>query len=129
MTSERFFRRLESVQGEFLLLLSRGQPALTDASYEERCKFFDLLPLRTRRLMISAMVCFDVLQGTIDAPNILSRLYLNCSLRRVRNQDFLRVDCHHSNYGLNEPLTSFHVLMVSRISSTLALIGRNSRTG
>jgi hypothetical protein len=48
------------------------------------------------------MFIFDILSGTVNSSNLLSRI--NAPWYHTRTGDFLRVDFHRTNYGVHDPL-------------------------
>ena len=104
--SVTLFKNIEKVQANFLKYISRYDRITMNLTYNEKCTYYGMQTLATRRTMASSMFCFDTLTGMIDAEFILSQMALNCNTRNLRNVQFMRTDKHRSNYGQNEPINA-----------------------
>lgn len=102
--------RIESIQRKFLLFALRRLPWRRDSfvlpAYESRCKLINLETLEERRKNTSIFFVYDLLNGRIDAPNLLAQLNINVPPRRLRNHDFLSLGRHRTNYALFGPISS-----------------------
>lgn len=102
--------RIESIQKKFILYALRHLPWRRDnfilPSYEDRCFLIRLESLSGRRCNAKLIFLFDLLNGHIDAPNILSAVGFSVPLRQLRSHDLFNVPFHRTNYGFFGPLSS-----------------------
>lgn len=75
-------------------------------SYTSRCDLIGIESLLRRRINLGAMFVFDVLTGRLDSPNLASKFQINVPTRTLRNDSFLVLARHRSNYGLFEPVNN-----------------------
>jgi hypothetical protein len=101
--------RVERVQRRFIRYALRGL-GWTDMHdlppYEDRCALLHLYTLAKRRSVACMMFIFDVLNGRVNSPGLLSVLNLIAPRYSTRGTEFLRIDFHRTNYGVHEPLSS-----------------------
>lgn len=99
--------RIESIQKQFVIYALRHLRLRADnyvlPSYNLRCKMVDLIALDQRRFNSRVFFMYDLLNGFIDAPNLLSLVKLIVPNYRFRRNDFLRTTFHRTLYGENEP--------------------------
>ena len=102
-------QRVESVQRKFVRYAQR-YTSWPDPSnqpiYEERCKMLNLDLLSVRRDVAKATFVSDLLQSSIDCPEILQLVDFNIRRRSLRTHYFLRIPRARTNYGQREPITS-----------------------
>ena len=79
---------------------------LNQPSYEERCATLGLDLLSVRRNVAKALFIADLLNSSIDCPEILEQVNFHIRLRTLRSHQFLRVPRALTNYGRNEAVTS-----------------------
>lgn len=101
--------RLESIQRNFSRYAVKKMNRFGDVDmpcYESRLLILNLEHLHTRRNVAGKMFIADILRGTIDAPDILSKVMLNVKLYNgaLRNSELLYVPFHRTNYGRFEPV-------------------------
>ena len=96
--------KIERIQMNFTRFLTRTNENLINMCYEDRCKYYDLDSLRNRRVMASALMCFDILMGHVNSPNLLAELNMSCISTSVRRGQFLRLNLYRMNYGMNNPI-------------------------
>lgn len=102
-----YIKRLESVQKKFLRFALRGLPwadTLNLPAYEDRLKLLSLQTLELRRHTAQTRFIHRLLNGDINAPNLLSKLNINSRPCTLRTNDFLYQSMARTNYGLNAPL-------------------------
>jgi hypothetical protein len=73
--------------------------------YEDRCTLLHLDTLTKRRSIACVMFIFDVLNGIVNSPNLLSVLDLITPPYPTRGTEFIRIYFHQTNYGLHEPMS------------------------
>jgi hypothetical protein len=73
--------------------------------YEDICALLHLDTLAKMRSIACVMFVFYVLSGRVNSPNLLSVLDLITPRYPSRCTEFLRIDCHRTNYGLHEPMS------------------------
>lgn len=97
-------KRLEKIQNKFsknlFYKMNWSNPIL---GHNDRNKFLDICSLAQRRIASSALCCFDILNGNINSPEILSKIKFNVPQRQLRSSETLHLDFHRTNYGLQEP--------------------------
>ena len=94
--------KLEKVQKSFLRYYLKNEPFIED--YELMCKHAGIEPLQVRRKISSIMICFKLLIGKVDCPNILGKLNLNCPSVNLRRPEMLRPQRRTTNYAFFEPI-------------------------
>ena len=70
--------KIEKIQVNFIQFLTRNNNFLINMNYKDRCTYFDIDSLKNRRMVNSALMCFDILTGNIDCPELLAELNINC---------------------------------------------------
>lgn len=102
-------KRIESIQKKFLLYALRylgWRNRRELPSYADRSKLIALESLEQRRRNASVNFVFDMLNGRIDAPVLLSRINFHCPRRNLRSRELLELDKHRTLYGNHEPITN-----------------------
>lgn len=80
-----YIKRLESVQKRFLWQLSfKCNLAKILPSYEDRLRHFHLKTLYSRRKLLDNMFLYKLINGHIDAPNLLCKTNINVPSRLPR---------------------------------------------
>jgi hypothetical protein len=95
--------RIELLQKKFVRYAwcSLGWSDMFDLPpYVDRCAFIRLETLAKRRANACVMFIFEILSGRVHSSNLLSLTSINASW----TSDFLRVEFHHTNYDVHEPL-------------------------
>ena len=101
--------RIEKVQKRFTRFALRKMDWNGELpNYDARCGLLGLKPLSKRRIYYSVLFAQDVLTNHLDCPYLLSlfNVYAPSRTLRPRDEYFLYVPKHRTNYGLNEPVTS-----------------------
>ena len=104
--------RIERVQKRFVRRICRTLPWRDPEnlpSYEDLCQLLGLEPLLQRRKNILVRTAHKILTGVYDCPAVLSSLCLNCPLRPQRQQRFLRLYAHRTNYATHEPIRNMAI--------------------
>lgn len=96
-------QQIERVQRSFLKFIDQS----SQLNYEQLCQKHRLLPLETRRQIASIMLCFDLMTGKTDCPELLSQLNFHCPMRIFRNNEFFRTSRHATNYAQS---SSFNIM-------------------
>lgn len=102
-------KRLESVQRRFLRFALGSLPwsdPFNLPPYSDRLKLIGLTSLEKRREISKTTFLFDLLQGSINSPELLDNISISVPTRSLRSSDFLHVSFHRTNYGKNMPLPS-----------------------
>ena len=105
--------RIESVQKKFYSYLFRKfgyYNVIKFAPYEFKCSVLKIEQLSDRRKNARILFVFDLLTGRIDSTKILSLIDINVPVRRLRNNTFIRIPNHRTNYALFEPVLSMSSL-------------------
>lgn len=99
--------RIERVQRNFSRFALRRLRWIDNVlpSYDARLKLLGLSTLEERRNMSCAVFVFDVLQGKISSPYLLSRLNFKVP-RLLRQYQLLYTSNHRTNYGQHEPVNN-----------------------
>lgn len=100
--------RIEAVQKRFLRFALRRlnwNNQLILPPYENRLKLLNMSTLQERREFSGIVFIHQILNGGIDAPDILSSISINAGTRNLRRRDFLYIARHRSNYGFFEPIS------------------------
>ena len=73
-------------------------------SYEEKCQYFQLQTLESRREMLDLRMLNKVLCNKVDCPDLLNRIGFRVPNRRTRRKD-LFVSNHRLRVSLNSPIS------------------------
>lgn len=101
--------RIEAVQKKFVRFAFRYTPItdpLNPPSYVIRCAQLGLDSLKIRRDVAKGTFITDLLQSTIDCPEILEQVNFYIQVRTLRSHQFIRIPRALTNYGRNEALSS-----------------------
>jgi hypothetical protein len=71
----------------------------------DRCSLIRLETLAERCGNACVIFIFDILSGRVNSSNLLSLIGINAPWYHTWAGDFLRVDFHCTNYGVQEPLS------------------------
>lgn len=100
--------RIESIQKQFLLFALRDLYNPTEfsnlPSYADRLKILNIIPLSSRRTLLTSCFTLDVLKGNIDVTSIVNRIKFNDDVRRTRHTSLLKTYPHTKEYARNEPI-------------------------
>ena len=97
--------KIESLQKQFLLFALRNLRWEQDRklpSYNSRLKLIDLPSLVNRRIMLSVTFLQKLINGEINSPFLLNKLYFNVPTR-TRYFAPLRLDRCLTNFAANQP--------------------------
>lgn len=98
--------RMERIQKKFLKHLNfKCFTSLENYIYKENCHLHNLLTLEERRIMLDMCLLYDILNGRLDCPDLLSSISLKAPTRRTRQTSLFHVPFHYTNYGKNAVLT------------------------
>lgn len=98
-----YISRIERVQRIFLKY-SLSSFTFVDPmpSYRSRGLFLGLETLEYRRRFQSALLIFDIISGSINCPDLLSKIEFYVPPRILRyNHHIFNISCHRTNYGRN----------------------------
>lgn len=112
-------RRIEAVQKRFIRYALRFLPWNNPDNlppYEERCRLLDMETLTNRRIIAKAAFVGKLLLNVIDSPTLLRQININIPPRVLRNNDFLRLEFHRTDYGQNEPIRAMCIVFNSVVS-------------
>jgi hypothetical protein len=99
--------RIENVQRRFLRFALRNLGWNSQSSlppYCNRCRLVNLDLLYVRRRTACVLFIGNVLVKKLDCPAILSDLFFRFYRHNIRTREMLRVNCHRTIYGSNEPV-------------------------
>ena len=91
---------IENVQNKFLRFLAFNE----NCSKEDIIEKYNICTLKKRRKIASIMFCYDILNGNIDSPGILSLLNFYCPSVQLRRNEIFRISNYSTNYGMFEPV-------------------------
>lgn len=93
--------RIERVQRTFIKFALRSFGLDEHTPYKSKC----LQTLEYRRKFQSALLVFDLINNSIDSPDLLSLIPFHVPPRSLRFVDIFNVPHHRTNYAVNSPLT------------------------
>lgn len=99
--------RIERVQRSFIRYALRRLPWSNPENlpdYEHRCRLITLETLESRRKNLQRLFVFDLIQGNLDCPLLLSNVLFYAPTRQLRQRDVLFVRRHRTSYGFNSCL-------------------------
>ncbi|XP_075158177.1 uncharacterized protein LOC142231455 [Haematobia irritans] len=97
--------RLERLQKKFIKFALRNINFADPLPiYEARCRLIHLEALANRRAKSSVMFLYNLINGKIDCPLLLSKIAFNVPVRQLRCHDYFKIYLHRCNYACNEPL-------------------------
>lgn len=97
---EVYKSRIESVQRKFLRYLDyKAGQSSTD--YKHRCKRYHFLPLDLRRKINDICFLVNVANGSIDCPELLSKILLRTNQNSLRQRPVLHAQFAATNYRRN----------------------------
>ena len=101
----RHQHKLEQVQNRFLSYLAfTSKTDVSPHDYVQLRKMFNIPSLSSRRTDIDVHFLTSLLNGTLDAPNLLAKIPFKVPTRGIRNLDQFYVPHHSTAYGYNHPL-------------------------
>jgi len=95
--------RIESVQKKFLRFLC-CKTHVEYKSHTAACKHFNILPLKSRRLLNDMIFLFKLVNGEIDCPDVLSQVNFNIPQRQTRNKTLFYLPHCSTNSVYHSPL-------------------------
>lgn len=101
--------RLERVQKQFIRFALRQLPwndPVNLPDYPSRCMLISLETLAARRLKLQRMFVFDLMEGSIDCPELLQQINFNVPPRTLRSFPAIHIPFHRTSYGYNNPYCS-----------------------
>ena len=101
--------RIERVQKRFIRLALRNLPwrdPLNLPPYPDRCLLLGLDTLQRRRRIQQALLIAKLINGEIDAPELLAQICFRIPSRALRNTNLLQHRFHRTAFGYNEPISS-----------------------
>ncbi|KAJ8723720.1 hypothetical protein PYW07_007700 [Mythimna separata] len=97
---ETYKSRIESVQRKFLRYLDFKARQFS-VDYEHRCKRYHFLPLYMRRNINDICFLANVANGTIDCPDLLSKILLRTNQNNLRMRPLLQAPRSSTKYRRN----------------------------
>lgn len=76
----------------------------------ERLGLLRMCTLEKRREVTGVLFIYQLLSGSIDSPNLLKLVNINSRPRTLRNNEFLYLNTHRTNYGLHKPMSTMSSL-------------------
>lgn len=73
-------------------------------SYESRCALLNLKTLSSRSAYLACSFVANLLNGSIDCPNLLERITFNVPIRNLRSVNSFYISFSKSNYAKFAPL-------------------------
>lgn len=101
--------RIEAVQRKLVRSALRNLPwndPINLPPYEDRCQLLGLETLKKRRKDAKAVFAAKLLNGELDAPNLLALLDINIPGYALRTSEFFRLPHWRQDYNGNEPVRS-----------------------
>ena len=99
--------RIESIQKRFLLFALRSlhwADPLRLPSYEDRLRLLSMPTLQKHRDYLRLSFITNLLNGDIDCPGLLAKLFLRINSRNLRSTEFFLIKSYRTNYGRFSPL-------------------------
>jgi len=97
--------RIERLQKQFLKFALLPLRFLDPTpSYHQQCRLVHLPSLEHRRTILAICFISDLLDGSIDCPELLSKVGFHAPPRQLRNFDPFFLELRRTNYSKNEPL-------------------------
>lgn len=97
---EVYKSRIESVQRKFLRYLDFKAKQFS-VDYEHRCKRYHFLPLHVRRNISDICFLANIASGSVDCPELLSRILLRTNQGSLRTRPLLQAPSASTNYRRN----------------------------
>ncbi|KAJ8717226.1 hypothetical protein PYW08_005625 [Mythimna loreyi] len=97
---EKYKSRIEAVQKKFLRYLDYKARQYSD-DYNHRCKRYHFLPLHYRRDINDISFFINIANGSIDCPELLSKLHLRTNLLGLRRRPLMQIASGSTNYRKN----------------------------
>lgn len=121
--------KIESIQKKFLIYALR-RTVKRDVNYRlpsylDRCASINIEPLWRRRINLNVLFVYDVLSCRIKSHVLSSLVRVKTPVRAFRNNEFLVVDFHRTDYGMHEPVNNI-VRMFNYFSDLFAQSGSRS---
>lgn len=101
----KYIDKIERVQKKFINCLTyRYCRHRLSYCYELNVIHYNLMTLRSRRILFDVCFIFKVLNNLIDSHYCLENIYLNCSPHQPRKRRIFYINAYNTNYMLNSPL-------------------------
>ena len=84
--------------------------------------YVSISTLENRRIYHKLCFIFKLVNGLVDAPDLLSMIYFNIPVRTVRSPYVFFVPYHRRNYALHSPLNSM-ILLANQYCKNLEFFG------
>lgn len=98
--------RIEKIQKRFTRFALRNNFSFDNMPpYESRCNILGIGELSNRRKLQGIIFIKDIMDSSIDSPELLSMLPFHIPTRSLREPHLFAIPFHRTNYGMNEPLT------------------------
>ena len=97
---EIYKTRIESVQKKFLRYLDFKARQFS-VDYEHRCKRYHFLPLELRRNVSDICFLANIANGSVDCPELLSKILLRTNVNKLRKRPLLLVPFASTKYRRN----------------------------
>lgn len=101
--------RIERIQKRFIRLALRNLPWRDPDNlppYPDRCRLLGLETLDRRRKVQQSLLIAKLLNGEVDAPELLSLLEFRVPNRVLRSTTLLQSSFHRTVFGYNEPISA-----------------------
>ena len=105
--------RIESIQRRFIIFALRNLPWSDPyrlPSYEDRLRLLNMPTLHRHRDYLRLSFISNLLNGRINCPGLLARLFLRINSRNLRSMDLFLINSYRTNYGRFSPLNSMLLL-------------------
>ena len=96
--------KLERVQRKFVKFISFKCNISSDLLYQQKCQYFNLQTLESRREMLDLRMLNKILCNKVDCPELLNRIGFRVPTRRTRCKD-LFVSNHRLRVSQNSPIS------------------------
>lgn len=97
---EIYKSRVESVQRKFMRYLDYKAKQFS-SDYDHRCKRYHFLPLETRRNIGDICFLVNIANGSIDCPDLLSKILIRTNQNNLRKRPLLQAPTASTNYRRN----------------------------
>lgn len=108
-----YINKLESIQKKFIRFL-KHKFHLPKTSYEISCSDLHLVPLHTRRNIADVCLLLNIVRGSIDSPELLTKLDLFVPSRLPRHKKILHVPLTKTKNRFN-----YFIIRVSRLLNSV----------
>lgn len=98
-----YTQSIEKIQAKFIKHLNYRARMYTD--YKSGCSHHKIMPLEDRRTMLDAMLLYNIVNGHLDSPTLLSVVNFNVPKKRTRHTKLFAPPFQSTNYISNAPIT------------------------